>query len=259
VPIIPIVRHGASTVVVLAGLDLLSGPDREDLLAALGRATNVSVVRAAAGDDPLRTAAAALREASRRSSSYALVPDDPLAAVAAEWQAMWDVSGAGAGGGQGFELRAAEALSSWRAGGFELPDYYLVLAPGPGGTEAAAAPHVRAGQMTGRAAAGASRDGPSPAAPAAQFHLGPLRTARPHRVAVVASPGVAGGAAGTGPGGAGRAAEVLRALGSLEHGPWWPPLDEVIDAARSYYPGAVSPEIAAAAAPTRRPGAAESG
>jgi hypothetical protein len=207
------VRHGASTVVVLAGLDLPGGPDREELLAALGRATNVSVVRAAAGDDPLAAAAAALREASRRSSSYALVVDDPLAAVAAEWQAMWDVSSAGAGGGApGFERRAAQALSSWRAGGFELPDYYLVLAP------------------------------------AARFHLGPLRAARPHRVAIATPPGTAGDVPGGRPPGTRRAVEVLRALGSLEHGPWWPPLDELIEVARGFYPGTISPATAGSAA-----------
>jgi hypothetical protein len=29
---------------------------------------------------------------------------------------------------------------------------------------------------------------------------------------------------------------VLHALGSLRHGPWWPPLDEIIATARDFYP-----------------------
>jgi hypothetical protein len=30
---------------------------------------------------------------------------------------------------------------------------------------------------------------------------------------------------------------VLDALRTLEHGPWWPPLGDVIDAARRFYAG----------------------
>jgi hypothetical protein len=48
-------------------------------------------------------------------------------------------------------------------------------------------------------------------------------------VAVVAAAGPAQQAAG-----------LLRALGSLRHGRWWPPLDEVIGAARRFYPGALA-------------------
>ena len=58
------------------------------------------------------------------------------------------------GGAAGFEQRAAEALAAWRDKRFELPDYYLVMAGSqPGGT------------------------GPD-------LYLGPLRAARPRRVAV---------------------------------------------------------------------------
>ena len=82
-----------------------------------------------------------------------IVPDDPLADVAAAWRAMWDVAG-GPGGAAAFEERAAEALAAWRDKRFELPDYYLVLATvQPGGT------------------------GPD-------LYLGPLRAGRPRRVAV---------------------------------------------------------------------------
>jgi hypothetical protein len=80
---------------------------------------------------------------------------------------------------------------------FELPDYYLVLSAGT---------------------AGGGDQGPD-------FHLGPLRSVRPHRVAFVAATEPAEQAAG-----------VLHALGSLRHGPWWPGLDEVIETARGFYP-----------------------
>lgn len=58
------------------------------------------------------------------------------------------------------------------------------------------------------------------------FYLGPLRSVRLNRVAFVAASGPAQQAAG-----------VLRALGSLKHGPWWPPLPDIIDTARGFYPG----------------------
>ena len=128
-----------------------------------------------------------------------LVPADPLAAVAASWQAMWDVSRQP--GPASFELEAAKAVAAWRAGRFELPDYYLVLAAGD--------------------AAGGQDADPGP-----DFYLGPLRSARPRRVAVVAAAEPAQQAVG-----------VLQALGSLRHGPWWPGLDEVLEAARTFYPG----------------------
>jgi hypothetical protein len=42
-----------------------------------------------------------------------------------------------------------------------------------------------------------------------------------------------------------QAAGVLQALGSLRHGPWWPGLDELIEAARTFYPGRLSETAAA--------------
>jgi hypothetical protein len=140
-----------------------------------------------------------MQEAARRRSTYVVVPDDPLADVAAQWRAMWDVPG-GSRGAAGFELRAADALAAWRSKRFELPDYYLVMAPAqPSGT------------------------GPD-------LYLGPLRAVRPRRVAV----------AGTADRPAAQAARVLDTLRSLEHGPWWPPLDEVLDAARRFYAGGLA-------------------
>jgi hypothetical protein len=198
-------RRESSTVVVLAG------EVAEGLLAELGRSVNVSVARApAAGagqpgaEEPAaarpgwEAGALALREAARRQSAYVIVPEDPLADVAAAWRAMWDVPG-GPGGAARFEQSAAEALAAWRDKRFDLPDYYLIVA--------AAAP-----------------DDAGP-----DLYLGPLRAARPRRVGVA---GIAGRP--------GQTARVLDALRSLEHGPWWPPLDELIDAARQFYAGGLA-------------------
>jgi hypothetical protein len=190
-------RHSACTVVVLAG------PAPAEVLAALGRSMNVALIRpenpAADDSDGLRAAADALQRAGRATSPYALVPADPLAAVAASWRAMWDVSSQA--GPQGFEQDAAKAVAAWRAGAFEWPDYYLVLAAEPVGADA----------------------------PGPDFHLGPLRAARPNRVAFTAAAQPAQQAAG-----------VLQALGSLRHGPWWPGLDEVMETARRFYPGSLA-------------------
>jgi len=192
-------RRNASTVVVLAG----SAPG--EVLAAVGRSMNVTLIRpeepADPGGDAIAAAAGALERAGRATAPYALVAADPLAAVAASWRAMWDVSRQP--GPAEFEQEAAKALAAWRAGRFELPDYYLVLATSTGATDAA-------------------DHGPD-------FHLGPLRSARPHRVAVVAAAEPAQQAAG-----------VLQALGSLRHGPWWPALDEVIETARGFYPDSLA-------------------
>jgi hypothetical protein len=196
-------RRESSTVVVLVGeVD-------EALLAGLGRSGNVSLARAPAAGPPAaagtqaarpgwETGVRAMREAARLRSTYVIVTEDPLAEVAAAWRDMWDVA-RGADGAAGFEERAAEALAAWRDKLFELPDYYLVMAgEEPGGT------------------------GPD-------LYLGPLRAARPRRVAVA---GIAGRP--------GQAAGLLDTLRSLEHGPWWPPLDELIDGARRFYAGGLA-------------------
>jgi len=200
------VRHNPSTVVVLAG------KPGEQALAAVGRSLNVVLVRpqepSAAGSpgDGIGAAAGALRRAAGVSAPYVLVAADPLNAVADAWRDMWAI-GSAPGGSDEFELRAAEALAAWRSSQFELPDYYLVLAPD------------------------APADG---AAPAADFYLGPLRSVRPNRVAV---------AAGREP--AAQAAAVLAELGTLRHGRWWPSLEEIFRAARGFYPGALAESPAA--------------
>jgi len=201
-------RRETSTVVVLAG------QVTDGLLAGIARFPNVAVVRApatgtadAAGDRPAwEQGARAMREAAHRRSTYVIVPDDPLAGVAASWRAMWDVPGHGAAE---FEQQAAQVLAAWRGKQFDLPDYYLVMAPATGG-----------------------ETGPD-------LYLGPLRAARPRRVAVtgvaVASSAVAGVADG-----AQQAERVLDTLRVLEHGPWWPPLDELVDSARAFYAGGLT-------------------
>ena len=163
---------------------------------------NVALIRPAEirpepeeGTDGLTAAAEALQRAGRATSPYALVPADPLAAVATNWREMWDVSKQE--GPAGFELEAAKVLAAWRAGRFELPDYYLVLAQ-------------------------QDPEGPD-------FRLGPLRSARAHRVVLVPEQEPAQ-----------QAAAVLHALGSLRHGPWWPGLDEVIEVARQFYPDSLA-------------------
>jgi len=181
---------------------VLTGHASDGLLAAIGRSMNVVLVRPEDSADGLDAAAGALRRAAGISSPYVLVAADPLAAVAAEWRAMWEIPRQAAGS-EAFELRAAEALAAWRAGQFELPDYYLVLA---------------------EAVQAAPGDEQPP-----DFYLGPLRSVRPHRVAHAAAAEPAE-----------QAAEVLTVIGSLRHGRWWPSLDEVFRTAREFYPGSLS-------------------
>ena len=216
----------------------MAGSAPGEVLTAVGQSMNVTLIRPedpADGDsDGIAVAAAALQRAGRITSPYALVLADPLVAVAAGWQAMWDVSRQD--GSAEFELEAAKALSAWRAGRFELPDYYLVLAADTGAkagaagagaraagarASAAGAAGIRAGAAGGGGAAGGER-GPD-------FYLGPLRSARPNRVAFVAATEPPAQAAG-----------VLQALGSLPHGPWWPGLDDVIEQARGFYPDSLA-------------------
>ena len=196
-------RRESSTVVVLIG------ETGEGLLSRLAASPNVSVAMppgqqdgqpgdAGAERPGWEPGALAMREAARRRSTYVIVSDDPLADVASWWQSMWDVP-AGPGAAAGFEERAGEALAAWRGKQFELPDYYLVVAPAQA----------------------------EPGAP--DLYLGPLRAVRARRVAVV--PVTQGPV---------EPVQIIKALRSLEHGPWWPPLDDLLDAARRFYPGALA-------------------
>jgi len=100
---------------------------------------------------------------------------------------------------------------------------------------------VLAGQVPAEVLAAASRSMNvalyRPEAPGgAGGYLGPLRSARPHRVVLVPA---------TEP--AQRAEGMLHALGSLRHGPWWPGLDQVLETARRFYPASLADETAALA------------
>jgi len=150
--------------------------------------------------------ALAMREAARRRATYVVVAADPLAGVAAAWRDMWNVT-AGPAAAAAFEVSATGTLAAWRTKRFELPDYYLVIAPAEDG---AAGPDL---------------------------YLGPMRAARPHRVAVAATAGPEDAA---GPGVLSSALSLLDTLRSLPHGPWWPPLDELLDGARHFYAGGLA-------------------
>ena len=202
------VRRESSTVVVLVGAVA------EPLLAGLARSSNVSLVRPPDDEkDPLTAASLALGQAARRASPYVLVPADPLAGVAAEWAAMWDLT-AGPGHAAAFEERAAAAVAAWRAGRFELPDYYVAVTravrPGPG-ADPVASPEggLSPGDGTG-------------------MYLGPLRAARPRRIEAVVTTADDEGTD-----------RVLQALRTLRHGPWWPPPDELLDQARHFFAGSL--------------------
>jgi len=148
--------------------------------------------------------ALAMRAAARRRATYVVVAGDPLAGVASAWRAMWDVA-SGPAAAAAFERQAAETLAAWRDKLFELPDYYLVVLPAQNATT-----------------------GPD-------LYLGPLRAARPHRVAVTGTADrTTDDARRTG------TASVLAALRSLQHGPWWPPLDDLLAAARRFYAGGLA-------------------
>ena len=224
-------RRDSSTVVVLVGE--VPAP----LLTELARSPNVSLVRPPEEEqDGLTAAATALGQAAHRASPFVLVTADPLAEVAAQWRAMWDLS-AGPRGPAGFEARAAEALSAWRAGRFEFPDYYLVLAPvRTSAARTSAARNSAPGNTAARNSA-ARNSGTGP-----DLYLGPLRAARPRRVEAVVTADEDG-----------QASQVLQALRALQHGPWWPPLDELIDTARRFFAGGLAEGEGTLAAPTISP------
>jgi hypothetical protein len=196
-------RRETSTVVALVG------EVSDQVLAELERSPNVSVARGPAeaiapqsGQHPQprpawQTGSLLMREAARLRSPYVIVTADPLADVAAAWRHLWDEAG-GPELSAVFETSAAEALAAWRAKQFELPDYYLLIA--------------------GEQAEGTGAD----------LYLGPLRAARPHRVAADIARGPA------------QVSRVLDTLRSLRHGPWWPPLDELVDSIRTFYAGGLA-------------------
>jgi hypothetical protein len=207
-------RRNSCTVIVLGS------PVPPEVLGAVGRSMNVTLVHPADQDGSAggpAAAADALRRAASATSPYALVTADPLAAVAEGWQGMWDLTHPQ--GPARFEQEASGALAAWRSGQFELPDYYLV-------TAAEADDPMQTNPVQTRTVQTSTV---LPGPPEQNFYLGPLRAARPRRVAFVPATEPAEQAAG-----------VLQALGSLRHGPWWPALDDLIAAARTFYPGSLA-------------------
>ena len=199
-------RRESSTVVVLVG------EATEGLLAGLSRSVNVAVARAPTDGAPASGRAVVSPETADREPTAAR-PSWETGALAlreaarrqstyvivpddplADVAVEWRAMWDGLAGPAAFEASAAEVLAAWRVKRFELPDYYLVV------------PGAQAGG-TG-----------------ANMYLGPLRAVRPRRVAVA---GMAGDSAL-------QQARLLEALGSLQHGPWWPPLDELLGAARRF-------------------------
>jgi hypothetical protein len=201
-------RRGASTVVVVVG-EVASS----DLGLQLREAPNVAVVEGPA--QGFEAATEALSAASRHAAPYVVVTADPLSELAAQWHGMWDVGVAP--GTAPFEEEAARVLAAWRSGRFELPDYYLVVAPE---RDVEAAPHPN------------------------DFHLGVLASQRATRVVPVPVQPVHEGHAA-----------LRSSLANLPSGPWWPPLDRLVEAARSFFPqqvsGAPSVRIASVGSPNR--------
>ncbi len=185
-------RQGSSTIVAVVG------EIRTGVLRSVGRSLNVATVEEEKGG--LEGGILALKKAEGLTSPYVVVSADPLHQLAAQWRAMWDVE---TNKPHSFEQAAREALGAWRAGRFELPDYYLVLT---GEAPEAAAPHQE------------------------DFHLGFLKTERPGRVSAVFSAQEPRE----------EAARLLRALSALTQAPWWPPLDRLLEAAGSFFPGGLT-------------------
>ena len=156
-----------------------------------------NVALVGAKGDGLEAALRVMERAEGVVAPYALVAVDPLEGVARAWRGLWAVERERP---DEFE-RVAHELVGAAHGRSPLPDYYLVLAPRRSGGERAE-PHPN------------------------DFHLGVLSSVRPGRVVgLTAGDSVAQDAA-----------RVLAALPALPQGPWWPPLEDVVAAARRFYP-----------------------
>jgi hypothetical protein len=197
-------RRESSTVVALVG----AVSDR--LLASLGRTPNVSVVRApAAPAAPAADKAAEERpgwEPGARALREAARRRSTYAIVAED-----PLARVAAGWRSMWDLQSGTDASA----GFELP-----------AADALAAWRDERFELPDYylVVSPAQPEGTGP-----DLYLGPLRAVRPRRVAVA---GIAD-----------RPAEetlLLDSLRSLEHGPWWPPLDELLDAARNFYAGGLA-------------------
>jgi hypothetical protein len=194
------VRRDSSTVVVLVG------EVGEGLLAELGHSPNVTVVRAPAVTGA--ESAPASRpgwEQGALAMREAAHRQSPYVIVAddplAEVAAAWRAMWDTASGAEG--AAQFEAAAGTALAAWREKSFEL--------------PDYYL-MLAGRQEGGASPD----------MYLGPLRAVRPGRVAA----DILGRSDGAG--------RVLDTLRSLPHGPWWPPLDELINAARHFYAGGLT-------------------
>lgn len=197
-------RRESSTVVCLVG-DVTG-----DLLAGLTRSPNVSVARTA--DDPAATRRADALPATHSglASAAAAMRD------AARQRAMYVVVPAD----PLVDVAAAwqqmwQPAAAGEAAGFEAS-----------AAEALAAWRAKRFELPDYylVMARARDDATAP-----DLYLGPLRAVRPRRVSVAVTTDTSA-----------HADSLLDALRSLEHGPWWPPLDEVLEVARRFYAGGLA-------------------
>jgi hypothetical protein len=196
-------RRESSTVVALVGAVT------SRLLAGLARSPNLSVVRAAAPRD------------EGGASPPAAAPGWEPGALAMQEAARRRST---------YVIVAADPLAEVAAGWRSMWDL-SAGSPGPGAFELSAAQALAAWRdkrfelpdyYLVAAPLLAGDTGPD-------LYLGPLRGLRPQRVAVADS---------TDDGG--EAARMLDTLRALEHGPWWPQLDELLDAARHFFAGGLA-------------------
>ena len=117
-------QRAHATIVSLVGADA----DADAAKVAVERMARAANVRAL--PDPVEgghttRAATNLTEAGRSGGTYAVTAFDPLAPLASAWVARFD----GTGTPGDFEIALGRVLELWRAGGLELPDYYLAIDP----------------------------------------------------------------------------------------------------------------------------------
>ncbi len=224
-------RRESSTVVVLVG------EAGSELLAELGRSPNVSVVRGPEGngEGAAGAPAGAPRRAGGTGARAGAAPDRGGRPAAAELERPGWERGA----------MAMREAARRRTTYVLVPDDPLAgvatawramwdVTAGPDGAaafEATAADALEAwrGKRFELPDYYLVLAAPEHGVTGPDLHLGPLRALRPRRVAVVAASGAAA-----------QAAALLASLRSLEQGPWWPPLGEVLDAARRFYAGGLT-------------------
>lgn len=112
-------QRSSATVVALVG------GGTAELLGGLGRAGGVRAVSVDPALEPIERAVAAQRGTTGAGAPLAVHDADPLAAVVAAWARLFD--GTGAVGE--LEVARVAVVQRWRAGAFDLPDFYVLLDP----------------------------------------------------------------------------------------------------------------------------------